>query len=164
MTTPENAKLHALIEFASEQISKLFKNTGKVLPMYHAVTADGQTLILNAPHKDKDISVGMIKIAFAKLNVERYVFMDEAWILDTQNRVPGPDEWKRIERDGLSEHPDRREILMLTAEDRHGNIITAHRYILRPEHGKAKLSPLEIRDMTEGHSVGRMVGLLRPHF
>ena len=128
--------------------------------MYHAIAGD-KVFIIPSLHPDKANAVALVKVLFAKHKVDRYVFMDEAWILEAHDRIPSREEMQRIQREGLEHHPDRREILMFSAEDRRGNRLMAHRFILRPERGKAKLSPLKVIDWTEGETKGRMVGLLR---
>jgi hypothetical protein len=91
-------------------------------------------------------------------NIDRYVFMDEAWIVDDRRGQIGLDV-EKIKREGVKNHPDRREVVMFSAENRRGERLTAKRYILRPEIGKPTLAPLEI-DPQFDHSEGRMVGLL----
>lgn len=154
--------LKDLIEFASANTEKIFRATGVMVPMWHAVTKDGEVMVLTAPDfcDNKDMGVGMIKAAFELHDVDHYVFISEAWVLDAKT---APDaEINRIAREGLANHPDRREAIAFAAENRDGEMLTARRYILRPEHGKAKLAPLIIDDMsTISESSGRMVGLLR---
>jgi hypothetical protein len=58
----------------------------------------------------------------------------------------------------LADHPDRVEIVILSGEDETAGWCTARRVIIRPQHGKPYLGPLEI-DVFEV-SEGRMVGLL----
>ena len=156
--------LKSLVEFASAQVEKIFRKTGEVLPMYHAIKSTGDTLIITPPHDcSKDMAVALVKAAFVLEDIDRYVFIDEAWILDDR-KTPRPDrDYNKIAREGLEHHPDRREIVMFAAENRRGQIQTASRFILRPEHGKAKLTPLKIDDMSNLQSEGRMVGLLTPH-
>ena len=152
--------LKELIEFASAQAEIIFRRTGMVLPMWHAIKANGQTLILSPPDlENKDLSVALVKAAFEIENVVQYVFLSEAWELATT--VERDPDIEKAACHGLEHHPDRREILMLAAENNEGEEQTAHRYILRPEHGKAKLAPLIMDDMTGRKSSGRMVGLLR---
>ena len=156
--------LKDLIQFASAQVEKIFRKTGEILPMYHAIKSTGETMIITPPHDcSKDMAVALTKAAFALENVDRYVFLTEAWILDNRKGGP-PIDVDKAKREGLANHPDRREVIMLAAENRRGEIQTATRFILRPEHGKAKLAPLRIDDMTNmTSSEGRMVGLLTPH-
>ena len=149
--------LKELIQFASAQAETIFRRTGEVLPMWHAIKADGEQMIIPSPCEDKDMAVSLIKALFELESVETFVFMSEAWIL---HAGPGAD-IDGINRRGLSEHPDRREAIMFAAENRDGEEQTACRFILRPEHGKAKLSPLKMDDMKNRESSGRMVGLLQ---
>ena len=151
-------ELTDLIEFASAQAEKIFRKTCVIHPMYHAICASGETMILPAMHQDKDLSVAMTKAWFALNDVDRYVFMDEAWIVSDREGKLGLD-IEKARRYGISNHPERREIVLFSAENRKGEKRTANRYILRPEHGKPTLSPLTI-DEPFDHSEGRMVGLL----
>jgi hypothetical protein len=151
--------LKSLIEFASKQAEKLFRLQGNLYPLYHCIKANGDTVILNRMDEDKDLSVAMM-IAWMHLNdVDRYCYMDEAWIVDDRRGQLGLD-IEKVRREGVKNHPDRREIVMFSAENRRGEQLTAKRFILRPEIGKPTLSPLEI-DEPFDHSEGRMVGLLR---
>lgn len=153
--------LKELIAFASVQAEKIFRKTGVISPMYHTIKANGDTLIVTPPMDvSKDMAVALIKALFVLENIDRYVFIDEAWILDDR-KGPRPDrDYDKIAREGLEHHPDRREIIMFAAKDRRGGIQTASRFILRPEHGKASLAPLVMDDLDYAESEGRMVGLL----
>jgi hypothetical protein len=150
--------LKSMIEFASKQAGKLFRKQGIIYPLYHAIDADGKTTILPALDRDKDMSVAMTKAWFAINQIDRYVFMDEAWVLDDRRGQLGID-IEKIKREGVRNHPDRREIVMFSAENRRDERLTAKRFILRPEIGKPSLSPLEFDERFD-HSEGRMVGLL----
>ena len=152
--------LKSLIEFADKQAEKMFRRQGAFHPMYHAIKRNGEQLILPALHEDKDIGVAMVKAAFMLEDVDRYVFIDEAWIVDTRESGSPSLDMEKINREGLSKHPDRHEILMYAAENRKGESRTAKRFILRPEIGKPKLAPLEF-DPVFTESKGRMVGLLK---
>lgn len=153
-------ELKSLVEFASKQAEKIFRKTGVLYPMYHAIDARGEHKILTSQAEDKDIGVAMVKAWFALNHIDRYVFLDEGWILDDR-KGSGPDrDWAKIAREGLRYHPDRREVVLFFAENRRGEMLTAARFILRPEVGKPSLSPLKIDDMTGVESQGRMVGLL----
>ena len=147
-----------MIEFASTQAAKLFRKQGVIYPMYHCIRADGETTILNALSEDKDLSVAMTKAWMHLNDIDRYIFMDEAWIVDDRRGQLGLD-MEKVRREGLKNHPDRREIVMFSAENRRGEQLTAKRFILRPEIGKPTLSPLMIDEQFD-HSEGRMVGLL----
>jgi hypothetical protein len=151
--------LKSMIEFASVQAEKLFRKDGVLYPLYHAITATGDILILNPPPGDKDMSVALVKAWMEIERIDRYVFIDEAWIVDDRRNQLGLD-LDEVRRTGVRNHPDRREIVMFSAENRRGEQLTAKRFILRPEIGNAKLAPLDI-DKPYEHSEGRMVGLLK---
>ena len=150
--------LTSLIKFASVNADKIFRKTGVIHPMYHAITASGQTEIISPDLSDKDTAVALMKALFVLHDIDRYVFIDEAWILDTTKGGPEID-IEKVQRHGIRNHPDRREIVMFSAEDRRGGRRTAKQFILRPEIGKPRLSPLEFDPLFD-HSEGRMVGLL----
>jgi hypothetical protein len=156
----EPMALRDLILFASKQAEKLFRKQGAIYPLYHCIKANGDTVILSAFDADKDLSVAMT-VAWMQLNdVDRFVFFDEAWMIDTTKIGGPPLDLKWIERHGVRNHPDRREAVMFSAESRRGEALTAKRYILRPEIGRPTLAPLVI-DPPFDHSEGRMVGLLQ---
>ena len=81
-------------------------------------------------------------------DIDTYVFMDEAWIVDSTQSGSPPIDIKKVQREGIRNHPDRREVIMLSAENRRGEKLTAKHFILRPEVGKPKLSPLQIDPST----------------
>jgi hypothetical protein len=150
--------LKALIEFASQKSEDIFRKTGGLLPMYHAICEDKSHRIILQPDTDtKDEAVEIVKAAFAMLRVDRYCFMSEAWLLVGD---PVKVDLAKIEREGLEWHPDRREVVSFLAENRRGERLTGCRFILRPEHGKATLSPLRLDKMENLTTEGRMVGLL----
>jgi hypothetical protein len=153
-------RLADLIKVASNKAEELFRKSGEILPMYEATRPDGKRLIIPTPGIDKDTDVMLIKAIFAIENIDHYVYFTEAWIIDN-TRSGQPLDLDKIKREGVRNHPDRREVVMFIAENRDGEILTASRYILRPEHGKAKLTPLKIDDLTNFESSGRMFGLLK---
>jgi hypothetical protein len=122
--------------------------------------ASGDHAIVSQPHHDKDTAVKLVKGAFKANDVVRYCFIAEAWMVDTRGSRIDVD-MEHIKREGVSRHPDRREIVAFSAENKEGQMLTGRCYILRPEHGPAKLSPLVVDDMTGVQSKGRMVGLLQ---
>ncbi|SRR5580765_6303086 len=155
--------LKELIEFASAQAEKIFRKAGEFVPMWHAITAEGREIIVVSPEfcEHKDAGIQAIREQFEKEDVEIYVFISEAWLLETK-RSHDRQDLAKIARQGIGNHPDRREVIAFSAENRKGEMLTGRRYILRPEHGKAKLSPLMLDDMQKlTESSGRMVGLLK---
>jgi hypothetical protein len=153
-------ELREMIVIASSAVEKLFQHRGVIRPMYHCMTADRGIFVTPAPHEDKDTAVALMRALFTVKNVVRYVFIDEAWIVSQKGDAA---EFARLEawaaKHGVVNHPDRREVVIFLAEDLAGRL-SAHRLILRPEHGKPKLSPLKFTEATAAK--GRMVGLLQP--
>ena len=151
----KNQKLQELFDLAAKNAARLFQESGEVLPMWHAVMGNDEHTLISTPWRDdteKDIAMDMLRRFFREAKVKRYVFIVEAWIahVQTQREV--------TEGPRPSEHPDRREVLMINAEDRSGESIIGQYFILRPEHGPPTLSPLKVQPYE--HTAGRMVGLL----
>jgi hypothetical protein len=153
--------LHELIEVASVAAERVFMKHGSVMPIWHMVTAGGEHLYSGPLSNDKNIGVVLIKAFMLMKNVVRYVFVDEAWVLDRSQSSIEPDEIARINREGLADHPERQEVLMFSAEDQNAGMLTAHRIIIREPGRKARLGPLiTLEDERIKQSEGRMVGLL----
>jgi hypothetical protein len=148
--------LRELIEVASGASELTFMTTGSFPPTWHMITADGEHLYSGPISPDKDTQVALIRALMIIRNIVRYVFIDEAWILERKEIDRA--ELDRVYQTGLKNHPDRKEILMFSAEDQSAGMVTAHRDIIREPGRKARLGPLVIDNFTE--SEGRMVGLL----
>ena len=153
----KNQKLRDLFDVAAENAARMFNESDdhEVLPMWHAVFGNNEHALIATPwsnDEEKQITVNGLRKMFAAKQVKRYAFIVEAWIAQVTTM--------REVRDGPrpSQHPDRREVLMITAEDRDGSQIIGQYYILRPEHGPPKLSPLEVQPYDS--TTGRMIGLL----
>jgi hypothetical protein len=105
----------------------------------------------------------MMRALFTIMPVKRYLFVDEAWIIERSAHGEDADLAKYLaEHDGsISQHPDRKEIVMFCGEDAEFGTLMARRVIVRPANGRAFLAPLAFADK-EGcnHFEGRMVGLL----
>jgi hypothetical protein len=158
------AESHRLLEFASTAVEQLFRNRGKVFPMYHVVKADGAQEVIQAPPlDDKDAAVALMRAYFELFDIKRYVFVDEAWSLNTKGMSKAAAEaaiaW--CHEHGVTSHPRWVEEVIFVIEDEFGLMI-ARRRIERPEHGKARLGPLTGLAGPDGGGryEGRMVGLL----
>lgn len=149
--------LEEFFDFTAKRAAELFAITGEILPMWHIVDRDGNhDLIMTPWHSptEKSIMLTALRETFRERGVTRYAFMSEAWEATVQSREQA-EAWAQRVHD----HPDRRETLTVVAEDRCGRDIVGHYYILRPEHSRAKLSPLHIHAV--GESDGQTVGMLR---
>jgi len=160
-------QLQQMLDGASEFCQAQFDKCGEVVPIWHAITSDGQEVI--EPHPfflGKEIAMALIRALFDVRDVVRYVYMGEAWTL---NRLIAPGEDEAIMRDGIANHPDRIEVVQLQGEDLECGQIMGQRRIIRPERGKPDLAlPEMITDLPSipdgtrlGHSSGRTVGVLR---
>jgi hypothetical protein len=158
-------ELRRMLDYASEFCERQFAKKGEIAPMWHAVTVDGQKIIEPHPtYLGKDMAAAMIRSFFDLRDVIRYVYIGEAWTL---NRMIQPEEQEEIFRKGLSEHPDRVEVVQIQGEDHQYGQIVASRDIIRPERGKPYLGPLtmvnDLPHIPRGATVqseGRMVGML----
>jgi hypothetical protein len=147
--------LKDFIEKASENASQIFNRTGQILPMVHAVTRNGDHVIMQMPPGDKDTSIATVRAWFVLNDVVRYVFIDEAWILETadESTIKALQTAKR----SVSQHPQRKEILLLSGEDEKEGHLQIRRYIIRGK-GKPQLGPVEISQLP--YMAGRLAGLL----
>jgi hypothetical protein len=94
---------------------------------------------------------------FALTGVTRYVFVCESWILLAED---APIDMDAVQRDGIADHPGRREVVVLTAESERSGLLFGLRDIIRPAKGKARLGPLVV-DQRSGLTVeGRMSSML----
>jgi hypothetical protein len=152
--------LEQFVERASKRIEKIFYRSGQVLPLYHAVRRNGEIMIMPAPHPDKDTAIAMVRALFELEDVVRYVFINEAWTFESGRESAAMQQAIDLAKQGrLSEHPDRKEIVVFLAEDEAGGMLSASREIIRNGGGKAQLGPLTFQ--REGSQAeGRMVGLL----
>lgn len=137
----------------------MFHQEGVMMPLWVVETKHEGTLVMLTPWQDeagKEASVEIIKKIMRAKGAERYIFVTEAWEVCPQDgQIPKS---KQLGA-SLASHPDRREILLLTAEDRKHQLLRRF-YILRPEHGKPTLSEPETTE-EDAPGEGRFMGLLR---
>jgi hypothetical protein len=134
-----------------------FYEEGCCTPTYVVITPDGMIMMPMPDVGDKDFALFLVRKALAKFKAIAYVFYDEAWVLQApegMNREDMPTD--------LRNHPDRKEILHLAAEDYQSGFIIATRAIIREEEKPAKLGPLEMETSKFAQYEGRMIGLLPP--
>jgi hypothetical protein len=139
--------LREMVDFASPLVADRFARHGLIYPMWHIVRGDGGHEIKTDVGPDKDTAAILMRAYFYLVKARRYLFIDKV------------ERYAALGR--LSEFPDRREAVMFSGEDINGDSIMGVRYILRPEHGKPTLAPLEIQDRP-GVSYGRFVHMLYP--
>ena len=149
------ADLRAMINVASGWAEKQFNREGAIAPLWHAVKATGEHLVIPAPDTDKDTGAMIMRALFELHDVVCCLFIDEAWIAE------GGEDLKAYvdQHHGVQHFPGRIEVVAFMGEDADGMMLTAHRRIDRTR-SKARLGPLEITDMVGVQSQGRLVGML----
>jgi hypothetical protein len=148
-----------MIERASRTAEHEFAKRGFLTPAWVAIDKQGTVHAFPSSGHSKDLDVLIIRATFTALEVIRYVFVDEAWMLDRSMSDITKAELVEIGKHGLRDHPERKEIVMLSGEDHDAGQLTARRDIVRPPVGRPYLGPLIIDDGIK-QSEGRMVGLL----
>ena len=110
------------------------------------IVDNGQLTIIATPWADnheKQAAVKYVKTKMKELKATRYVQIAEVWTVVAKEMPKS-----FLAGASLASHPDRREAVIATAEDKHGNTLMLRRFILRPEQGKATLAPGEIEDLS----------------
>lgn len=135
-----DTQLRKLFNFGAETAKHLFERLGHLNPMWVGVNKKGSHVpLVLADMSDKDRVAEEVRRFLRKEGVTRYVSMLECWMYEGKE-VPQ----EVIEGRSLEHNPDRREAIQIIAEDNEGNVISGFFYILRPEHGKPKLSPIRV--------------------
>jgi hypothetical protein len=147
--------MEVLLELASQFAQDRFDALGHLYPLWHAITSEGTHAVLQPKGATKDENVALVRAEFKQLDVIRYVYLDEAWMLEA------PDFSREVIERGIRHHPDRVEVVMFSAEDRDRGQLAARRRIIRPPNKKPYLGPLEL-DPHSGFWAGRIVHLLTP--
>jgi hypothetical protein len=149
--------LRSLITELSDATETFFKRRGRVSPVWIAIDANGRAHLIQPISDDKDLSATFTRARFRYLGIKRYVFIDEAWMLNESSGM-GEADLKAAMKEGISNHPRRIEVVFFSGEDEDAGIITAHRRIERPAGKRPYLGALVVDNMTR--SEGRMVGML----
>jgi hypothetical protein len=128
--------LEAFLRWTSRKAEGVFKSCGEIAPVVHVQEADGKEYLIAIPvaHDGpaaRDALDAMLRAYFADHNVARYALVVECW-----HGAPGLD-------GSISSHPDRRECVSISVEDRDRQLY-AMRDIIRPAGCKPYLGKLEI--------------------
>lgn len=148
------APLKKLFTFGAETADHVFNRLGRLTPMWIGVNGKGSHLpLIIADLSDKDAVADAVRSFLKKNGITRYVMIAECWMYKGK-KIPN----EVLEGKSIKNNRDRREAIHVFAEDNKGNSISGRFYILRPEHGKPKLSPLKM-DAEKTKSEGRFVGM-----
>jgi hypothetical protein len=148
--------LRKLVDRLSRAAEQKFAKHGMIPPTWFAMTADGRNFSINKMLADKDLQAQFLRTIFENEDVVAYVFIDEAWVVhaDVQTADAVTTLAAMV---GLEHHPDRREVVVIHAEDDVNNL-SFEREIIRPARGRPYLGPLTSYGVNK--SEGRFVGLL----
>lgn len=137
--------LRELFDTAAKGAKENFYKHGEVYPVWIVEFKDGQIVPIGVPmveKKDREALGAMLRKFFKENGVTKYVNVVEAWMLKAKKEDGIPES---IQRGGtISVHPDREEVILIHAGSKNGENIYGEYHILRPEHGKATLSPLKV--------------------
>lgn len=153
--------LEQFVREAARRTEKVFHERGVIMPMWHAITRDGEALVFGAPSPDKATGIAMARALFELRDVIRYCFIDEAWIVAAIDN-PTLEQLEAV-RDaiitGAEASPARQEVIAFWAEDHAEGQAMARRHIIRRPNAPPSLGPL-IYDGGRGEYEGQMTGLL----
>jgi hypothetical protein len=157
-----DSELNKLITDASLFVEQAFKHQGVIHPMWIAVDRSGNQVVVPSPvpfisNAAKDYATLVVRAMFEFTGVTRYVFVCESWILLADD---APIDVEAVQRDGIANHPGRREVINMTAESEVGGLVVAWRPIIRLTKGKARLGPLVVEQRSGLTVEGRMSSML----
>ncbi|MBO0710391.1 MAG: hypothetical protein J2P47_03820 [Acetobacteraceae bacterium] len=146
--------LETLVETLTEHVVKIFEENGELVPMWLLETDDGKLIAVMTPildPGDKDQVVFAIRVLLKKYKAVRYAVGIETWFAnespETFKNAPMP-----------SERADRKEGIVISAEDHNGETYGVLREIDR-SNGTITLKPAE----QFSANFGRFVGLLKEY-
>jgi hypothetical protein len=154
--------LDAFVRRISTAAEHLFmKNDFTLSPVFIGQRANGEPVTIAIDIANKDETAALMRAIAAEFELVRCAYVDEAWTANLSADAPAVNlQIAIMNRIGVKAHPDRREAVIIGAEDYVSGQMMGFRYILRPEHGKPSLSPLTIE--RGGRLEGRFVGILPP--
>lgn len=152
-----------LFEVARDNAARIFKKTGEVLPMWHAIDGNDEHMLIPTPwdsREEKEDIVAGLRVLFEVAKVQRYAMVCEAWIVEVKIK---DNDINEVYNTIPSKHPDRREVVRIVVEDRNGKMLSGQYFILRPEHGPPTLSPFHTNsdDCDFGGMMSNMLGTER---
>lgn len=155
--------LNELVQHGADFAKFAFEGSGELQPMWITEDNKGQRGIVMTPFDGPNAKTKVVRAlreSFKRLNIQRYVFIVEAWMLDTRAVDKKVTENVIQGNVAVSDVPERIECIQVVGEDRDGTSAMGHYLIHRDKDGKPTLSEFK---KLEGYdrSTGRLVGLLR---
>jgi|ERR1043166_6266935 hypothetical protein len=144
--TSELTKLRNLargiMDFASRFVDE--RGPDRLPPTWH-IEALGEVFVIATPFsgpEDKDAVAAYIRGFLKMSGAERYAFVSESW-----TRQPLPSERPETLEGNVCDHPDRREVIHVHAEDAE-RVVTMECAILRTEHGEKRWRVMEPKEIS----------------
>lgn len=125
----------------------IFDNQKEVMPMFILFAPKAIEPIM-APFSnsaEKDAAIKFVKDRAKEIGATEIGFICEAWIVEVSTEQYSKDDLVKVQP---SQHEDRREVIQLMCETKQGHEAGMF-YILRPEHGEPRLSPLKKMDKSD---------------
>lgn len=160
MTELTKENLRTFAERMAAPLDERFADAQEMIPMWFLESKDGEMTILCTPWSDqreKELSVAYVKQALKEMDGVRCCHISEVWTLTVPKDQEFPESIKMGGK--VASHPERREAVVVVAEDKAGNSYFMKRYILRPEHKKAVLSPPDVPNLDGSEAKGLLVGM-----
>lgn len=144
--------LREFVEQIAIDVGEHFTAHGSIGPTYFIAAQGNEVVCMPAPPLPKPIAMEVMRELFKSLDIKRYCYVDEAWLVTAQ-APPGVGTYEEARKhfEGMPmprEHPDRVECIMLYAEDHVEGYFTGRRMITRDADGKGTLGSLESEQPT----------------
>lgn len=139
----------------------IFTDQQNIQPMWFLSDEGGALTVVCTPwenDQEKEASIAYVKQLMKERHTVVYASIAEVWTLEADKDKGLPESVKL--GSSIASHPDRREAIVMIAQDKSGDCICLTKYILRPEHGKATLSEMRIQKFNNSSIEGRMANLL----
>jgi hypothetical protein len=139
-----------------------FLKMGELPPTWFLQKKSGEVGIFCTPWGDtdeKDSVNDQMKSLMERNEIVRYALVTESWLVT----LPSPPEGTTIKSyrgPRPSQHPDRKEVIIVVGGDREGNSVEGSADIIRDDGGKATLGEFKL-EFNKYTMQGRFVNLLR---
>lgn len=132
--------IDALMEHMKSFAQTAFTDSGSIMPMWTLISENGQIIPVVSPFGDdseKQLTVVVIRRMIVEFNVVMIGFMAETWIVDSKDDPTITNE--TMHDITPSQHPQRREGIMLVVENIYGKSAFGSFEINRDQDEKATL-------------------------
>jgi hypothetical protein len=133
--------------------------TGKDHQADPPVDANGQHMAIPSTAETKDEFAIIVRAFFELMNVVRYCVAMEVWVVERRGSIANRAAVDALLRTGISNEPDRIEVIALQAEDVNEGILFAERRIIRHSNKKPTLDTLFVHP-SDCQASGRFVRML----